>query len=387
MKSPSTDAARPRKVLMLIDHLDAGGAQSLLVDLVEGLDRARFEPLVCVLRASSLHVPRLRQRGVPVFELGTGRFDPRKFFRLRALMRRERPDIVHTHLSAARVLGGLAVACLGGSKLICHDHSGEESLRKNAAFALWMLYPLERFLMRWTHALIAVSGDTARFARGVKGLPENKIRVVYNGIATRRFETGDAETGVRWRRAYGIAEDAYVIGALGRLSHQKGIRHLVEAAPRILAAAPGARFVVAGQGPLRGSLEAQARRLGVAEAFCFSGHHGEVEPIYRALDLFVLPSEYEPFGLVVLEALACGRPVIAAAVGGVPEIMENGRDGVLVPPGNPARLAEAVLWLMNAPELAAHLAEKGRARVQEHFDLKTTLVSLEAIYAEVLKAR
>lgn len=374
---------RPLRVLMLIDHLDAGGAQSLLVDLVAGMDRSRFRPLVCALRASSIHVPRLQSLGVPVFDLGAGRFDPRKFFRLLALVRRHRPHIVHAHLSASGVLAGLVSIC-GGFRLILHDHSGEEFLRKHAALALWLLYPLERLLMRRTRVLIAVSGDTARFARCVKGLPGERIRVVHNGIDSGSFGGDRQQERLAWRRAWGIAEDAFVVGAAGRLSPQKGFRHLVEAAPAILAAAPGARFLVAGRGAEEARLKALARRLGVEQAFCFAGYHEQMGPAYAAMDLFVLPSVYEPFGLVVLEAQACGLPVIASAVGGVPEIIESGANGVLVPPGDPARLAEAVLWLMKSPGQARRLAEKGRQGVSR-FDLALTLREIQGVYEEVVR--
>jgi glycosyltransferase involved in cell wall biosynthesis len=366
------------KILMVIDHLDSGGAQTLLVDLLAGLDRQRFEPMVCALRTSHKYVDAISRLGVPVFQLGAWRLDPRKVARLVHLVKKERIDIIHTHLTAARVLGG-AAAMLTGKKLLAHDHSGDEYLRNHPRLARWLLFPLERWLMRNTEKVFAVSAATADFNVRIKGIAPEKVVIVHNWIDPARFAP-DSKARTELRSRWGVPAESIVVGAVGRLSPQKGFENLVRAAHEILSRHPHVRFVLVGEGPERKTLERLAELESVAAAFFFPGFMSEVHKAYSAFDIFALPSIYETFGLVVLEAMTTGLPVVASRVGGVQELLENGRTGILVSPGDPQALAQAVGSLIDDPQGSRQMGMAAREEALERFDRRKTIARIENFY-------
>ncbi len=323
MMSRKKENNTPTKILMIIDNLDQGGAQTLLVDLVTGINRSHFEPLVCSLRNSqSCFFDSFEAAGVKVFQLGYGRLSPLKLFQLLRLIKKERVEIVHTHLTASRIIGVLAGKLSGVKKIVSHDHSGDEFLHKNPFLALYVLYPLDRFLMRFTDYLFCVSKATALFNVDLKRIPPEKVEIVHNWIDAERF-LFSKRCRDELRKSWFIPEDSIVVGSVGRLSEQKGFRYLIEAAPVILKKCPNAIFVIVGDGDERQTLEDLAVELNVRDRIYFQAFMPDIEKAYSAFDFFVLPSIYEPFGLVVLEAMAAGVPVIAADVGGVPEIIQN----------------------------------------------------------------
>lgn len=376
------------KVLMVIDNFDPGGAQTLLLDLARGLDRERFEVLIAPLRQPRAYAEALADCGARVIPLRGGKFNPFKLFGLIWLIHRERVDVVHTHLMASRLLGVVAGRLAGAGKIFSHDHSGDEYLRRKQRLARWLIYPLDRLLMRFTDRILAVSESVAEFNVRFKNIPAGKVSVLHNWIDLERFSPRSAERSTL-RRLWGLPEDAFVVGSVGRLSGQKGYRYLVEAAPRILSGRPDTVFVVVGEGEDRGALERLAATLGVARSFRFPGFMVEVENAYPVFDLFVLPSIYEPFGLAVLEAMAAGLTVVAAATGGLREIVEDETTGLLVPPGDAEALARGVLHLMEHWESSARpMAERGRQQVHRRFGRQGAIARIEALYlgSEIFKA-
>jgi len=365
------------KIALVIDHLGPGGAQRLLADLAAGLDRESFDPVVIALR-SVAGIPRmLREKEIRVIELRGGKYQLGKFFALYRLFRREKPHLVHTHLNAARLLGVPAARMAGVGKVFCHEHSGGQAGFRDKVF----FFPIDRRLVRRADRIFAVSCATARFCLEEKGYSPEKMEVLSNWIDPipfRRQADRREEIRIRW----GIAPDVPVIGSAGRLHAIKGHEFLVRAAPRILAAHPQARFVVVGEGEERGNLLRTASRLGVAHALLLPGYLEEVEGIYSAFDLFVLPSLYETFSLVLLEAAAGGCPIIASNVGGIPEFVRHEETGLLVAPRRPQALAEAVLRFFGDEELRTRLAAGAEKLMKREFDRSRTLKTLEHYYRE-----
>jgi glycosyltransferase involved in cell wall biosynthesis len=172
--------------------------------------------------------------------------------------------------------------------------------------------------------------------------------------------------------------------SIGRFVAEKGHRHLLEAAARIERTKPGAHWVLVGAGELEASLKHQARGLGLESRVHFTGWRDDIPEVLAVSDVFVLPSESEGFGRVVVEAMAMARPVVATAVGGVPEIVQDGQTGILVPPSDPAALADAVRSLLDDPARASRLGAAGRARAESRFTLTAHVDGVERVYAEVL---
>jgi glycosyltransferase involved in cell wall biosynthesis len=185
----------------------------------------------------------------------------------------------------------------------------------------------------------------------------------------------------------GLPAGAPVVGAVSRLAWKKAIVHLVQATPRIVEALPQARVVIAGDGPLRAELEAEAAALGVADHIRFLGSREDSIDLMALFDVFVLPSVVEGMSNALLEAMAVGRPVVATDVGGNSEVVADGETGFLVPASAPDRLAAAIVKLLGAPEMAAEMGAAGRRRVIEHYRVDIMTRRIEAMYDALLREK
>jgi glycosyltransferase involved in cell wall biosynthesis len=212
-----------------------------------------------------------------------------------------------------------------------------------------------------------------------------KMVLIPNGVredALRPTAGGRAK-----RHELGVPSDAPLIGAVSRLAWKKGIRHLIAAMPHILESAPAARLVIAGDGPLRAELEAEATALGVDNRVLFLGSRPDIIELMAAFDVFVLPSVVEGMSNALLEAMAVGRPVVVTDVGGNAEVAVDGETGLVVPPADPHQLAAAIGKLLEAPELAAEMGEAGRRRVLQHYQIGVMTRRIEELYEELLAAK
>jgi glycosyltransferase involved in cell wall biosynthesis len=383
-----------RRVLYLHTTSEIGGSDVSLAQIVERLDRGRFEPLVALPMDGPL-VARLEQAGARVFVVPRmkkltsrkgrawlGIFAanyPIGAASLAALIRRERVDIVHTN--TIHNLYGWAAARLAGRPHVWHVR---EIVWQSAR-----LRALERRLaLRFSDRVVVTSDAVGTMFEADGRLPPHVVKIP-NGVDTARFRPGRDDTV---RRDFGIPPGAPLFGAAARMDVWKGLDDFIEAAGIVHRARPDARFVVAG-GPIEGleayeqTLRALARARNLEGALFFAGwrYGPEAMPAFhQSLDVFVLPSrEAEPFGLVVLEAMASARPVIATAHGGPLEIVRDGETGLLVAPGDPGTLAAAMLALAGDPVTAQAMGAAGRARVVSRYDIAQTVRRLQVLYDEV----
>ena len=293
------------------------------------------------------------------FQLGTA-------WRLARLLRRRRADVLHTHtLAAANVLARLAGRA---ARVPVVSHLHIENHFRPATRPL--LARLDNATARLAARLLAVSGDTRR-AYERQGYPRGRIEVVYNGV--------DVPANGGFRR-----NDPARIGEIARLCDVKGQRELLQAVARL----PEARLVLAGRdleqgGAFQDALERESERLGIRERVEF-GFHDDVPALLESLDVVALPSWTEGLPIVLLEAMAHARPVVATPVGGTPELVTDGETGLLVPPRDPEALATALRRLLEDPELARRLGEAGRARVAERFTAAGQAQRILAIYDDVV---
>ncbi|HEY0583876.1 MAG TPA: glycosyltransferase, partial [Chloroflexota bacterium] len=349
-------AARPIRVLQLITSLDRGGAENHLLALLTHADRQAFEIETAVLAGEGELVPVFRQAGIPVHLLHAGsRLDPRALNRLVAILREGNFDIVHSHLFRADIYAGLAVARLRERRplLVSTRHNDDR-------FFLNPFVGIVHYVVSARQDLIiAISDHIARFtvARGVRH--PARVRRVYHGIEP-PLERALEREGQRIRRELGIDSDAFLVGNVGRLAPQKGQRHLIAAMPLLLERVPGAHAIIAGGGDLEDYFRDLARELGVADRVHVLGPRRDVPALMHAMDVFAMPSIWEGFGLVLLEAMAAGRPIVASRVATIPEVVLDGQTGLLVPAGDSLALAEALAQLADQPALAARMGEAGR---------------------------
>jgi glycosyltransferase involved in cell wall biosynthesis len=368
-------AAEPPTVLLLANFADmVGGGEESLLGLAAAMDRRRRRVLGSVTAEGEVGA-RLRALGVPVHVVPLPRVRPWTLpavalglWRLGALLARERVALVHAHGSRGALYGGL-VARARGVPLVWHVRVADADP--------W----LDPLLARLATAIIANSGaSAARLARVPRAAA--RLTVVPNGIDLARYAPRPADAARR--AALGLDPALPVIGYFGRLEHGKGVDVLLDAAVRVNAKAPAACLFV-GEGPLRPALIARAGAEGLAAHF--AGQRDDVADLLALCAVVVLPSRQEAFGRVLVEAMAARVPVVATAVGGIPEVCTNGVTGLLVPPEDADALAQAITaTLTDQPTTAARVAAAA-ADVRARFDLAAHADSVQAVYARVLGER
>ena len=367
------------KVLHLIDHMGLGGEQRVVQDLSlrHGPDVA---PSVWSLRSHELPgvADRMAAAGVAYRTLGVSRGTPLAVSRLRHRLHEVSPDVLHVHLEYSTLFGVLAALSLPAPRPVLVASVANDPYRQG-------------IFHRWVGRALAPSLDLhVVHSRGIRestlrayaGRPR-RVEVVSLGIDLRRFERALAspERVADYRQGAGR-----VVGAIGRLVPQKAMHVLLEATPALLQADPGTRVLLVGDGPLRGDLQAQAERLGIAHAVRFAGYQEDVVSAYAAMDVFVLPSRDEGFGLVFLEAMAVGVPVVGTRVIGSEDAVEDGVTGLLVPYADPAALAGAIRSILDDPGLAGRLRDTAAERVRRVSSRERSAAQVEALYREILQA-
>ncbi len=363
--------SRPTSILVVSNHgAIVGGGELSLLDLLRGLDRDRWAPVLVVpdegevgARGRGLDLP------VHVVPLPTlrrpGPGSLRSVNALTRLARATDAEVIHANGSRAMAYAGAAgrlAACPALWHVRIADRDGL----------------LDRALCAIATRVIATSRAVARrFAWA-----PSKIRLIPNGIDLGQFTPRPASAALRAK--LGVPPSAPVAVSIGRHVPEKGYRHLVDAVALIERAKPGVHWILVGNGELRSELEAQTRRLGLGSHVHFTGWRDDVADVLALADVFVLPSESEGFGRVLVEAMSMSRAVVATAVGGVPDIVA-GDTGVLVEPSDPVALAEAVRALLDDPARAARLGAAGRARAESLFSLGAHVDAVERVYDEVLR--
>ena len=361
---------RPR-LLQLLATGGSGGAQESYSGLLLGLDRSRYEVSALSLSAGSA-VLRLRALGVPVHVLEEADDDAA----VRALsewLRREEIDLVHAHMYRAEVVGTRAAIDAGTPVIVATVHSSRVRSEADVRQLAELTQAMDRLIVPSAsieRKVRAEGRDTARFA------------VVPNGVDLSRFTA--PVPPCRLRTEYGIPGDAPLLGVVARLEPEKGHRSLIDAMPAILEVAPDARLAIVGEGSEAEALRRQARARGVAGRVIFTGRRDDISALTADLTVAVLPSLREAQGISLLEAMARRIPVVASDVGGIPEVVTDGVDGLLVPPEDAAALAAAIIRLLRDPDLRRRLGEAGFRTVADRFSIDAQVRRIQAVYDEEL---
>ena len=350
-----------------------GGEQQALY-LATGLQQRGHEVVMLCRRGSEMG-RRAPAAGVETVETGaSGEFDPRAIFRIARLIKRRQIDVVHMHTSHAHMLGALAGLWSRRAKLIV-SRRVDFSVRKHAFSMLKYRLPVARFVAV-SHAIKGVLVDD--------GIPADLVSVVHSGIDLSRFEGFDRADH---RAEFGLDEKAVAIGNVAAMADHKGQRYLLDAVPLVVERHPEARFFICGDGELWDDLHAQRERLGIEGCVTFTGFRRDVPSLLAFFDLFAMSSHLEGLNTSILDALAMRKPVVATDAGGIPEIIRNEDTGLLVPAKDPARLADAIVALIEDREKARRLAENGRRWVEEEFTCDCMVEGTLRVYEEALGAR
>jgi glycosyltransferase involved in cell wall biosynthesis len=340
-------------------------------------DAARFRVSLCGLKKPEPASALLAAQGVPVEHLNRGAFDPRLLFDLVRLIRRRNARILHVHGYAAADFGRLA-ARLTGAALVLHEHFADPRMPRYQAVAD---FALKRMLDR----AIAVSHSTREFLVRDRFVPAERVRLIWNGAPLDEFAPAAPDAARRMRRELGLRENGLVVGAIGRLSEQKGHRFLIDAAARALTRTPF-QLLIVGDGDLMDSLKQRAEQAGIGDRCVFAGHRTDVPAVLAAIDVLCISSIYEGTPLTLFEAMAAGKAVVSTAVDGCREVIEHERNGLLVPSLDAEALAAALVRVLEDAELRRSLAE-GALRASRKYDVRECVRQMEALYDEVLAER
>jgi len=366
---------RPLRILHLSDARSWRGGERQALTLARGLHE-RGHRIVLACPPGTPLARRTAEAGVPLLPLRMrSEIDPCAVARVAGAVERHGFDLMHLHTPHAHTLGLLAAGLRGGS-----TPRPRVVVARRVAFAM-RRHPLQAFKYgAGVDAFVAASyAARARLVR--HRVDPDRVAVIHDGIDPPAPDPGAAR---ELQRELLLGPLAPRIGHVGHLETRKGQRFLLEAFPRLLQRWPQAVLVIVGDGPLRGALEEQARRLDIEDRVRFAGQREDTAAAIALFDLFAMPSIQEGLGSVILDALALGKPVCAAAAGGIPEIIRDGENGVLVRPQDPAALAEGMLKILEDPDAAGRMAEAGRRTVAERFSAGRMVDETEKLYRLVL---
>jgi glycosyltransferase involved in cell wall biosynthesis len=366
------------KILHLIDHMGLGGAQNIVLDLVESRDPEKIDTAVWSLsdRSSLIALERLASAGVSFRNLSLSKLNPRSPLRLRSLLGREQPDVLHTHLQFSNTFGIAAAVSLGKNRPILVSHIHNDPFQH---YTRWQR-SASKILASQVEAQVALTPSIRDTTDRAFRYRAPRIEVISPGINLGIFDTSRANLA---QVEYFRREATRVIGTVGRLAEQKAIHILLEATPQLLKDEPSTRILIVGEGPLRQTLESQAKHLNITDSVTFAGYQSDMVSVYKAMDVFVLPSRHEGFGLVSIEAMSMGVPVVATKVVGTVDVIQDGTTGLLIPFGDPIALTSAVSRLFSEPGLQRNLCENAIRYVQEFHSRELMTAKMESLYFEL----
>ncbi|MDH4185588.1 MAG: glycosyltransferase [Nitrospira sp.] len=381
-QTPSSTEVRASRakitVFLVTVGLGVGGTEVQLREIAEHLDRQRFAVTVVALKGEGAIAGEMRKRGIRVLVLnGAGKMDARVFFRFFSLVRREQPDVIHSFLPLANYVGMLVGHILRVSVLVA-SYRGIEQRRNR--FWVWV----DRLAVRLAQATTCCSDAVRSFATERFGGDADKYMTIYNGIDIERFRCVSTIS----KSHLGLREGIATMGTVCRLEEPtKGLAVLLKGLAQLnqMSDIPPFQLLLVGDGPSANALRRLSEELALNKIVIFAGLRCDVEQILPLLDLFVLPSLSEGFGIALVEAMAAGCPVVATAVGGIPEIVQAGRTGVLVPAGDSTALTDALAGLLKDPFKASSLGREGQRWVATQFSVSTMVRHHENLYERLLQ--
>lgn len=368
---------RPHVFLVTIG-LGVGGTEGQILEIADRLNRERFIVTVCVLKGEGAMASGMRRRGIKVVTLnGTGWMDARVLLRFFRLVRAERPDVIHSFLPLANYVGMIIGSLLRVPVLVA-SYRAVEPWRSGPE--VW----LNRLVVRLAQAITCCSNAVRSFASETFGGEDSKYVTIYNGIDIERFRDAAAMGKPR----LGLRDGVATIGTVCRLDEPtKGLAVLLKAVAQltVMKDVPPFQLLVVGEGRSAEALCRLREDLALSGIVIFAGLRGDVEQILPLLDLFVLPSLSEGFGIALVEAMAAGCAVVATKVGGISEVVRSARLGILVPAGDSSALAYALADVLKDPAKARALAKAGQAWATAQFAVTTMVHHHENLYERLLQ--
>ena len=360
-------------ILHTESSLGWGGQERRIMRELLGLSRESFRP-VLACRPESRIAEKAREDNLECELVKMrGNFDPLAVAQFLRIYRRYAVDLVHTHSSADSWMASVA------AKLSPRRPQVVRTRHLSSAIKTRLIYS------HLAHRVVTVGESTRRYLVQEKGIPQERVLTIPTGVDLTVFDPLKIRANLR--NELGLSAETPVIGTMAVFRRSKGHRFLLQAMPQILQTHPDLKLLLAGEGPQEQNLRKMIEELGIAEAVLMPGFREDGARVLNTLDVFVFPSLEEALGTAILEALAMEKPVVATRVGGIPEIVEDGRTGFLVPPEDPKALADKVIHLLRDRALGKEMGLRGRRFVESHHDNRFMIRGLENLYRELMEKR
>ncbi|HRY37010.1 MAG TPA: glycosyltransferase [Candidatus Magasanikbacteria bacterium] len=361
------------KILHLITGLDLGGAEQMMVETLPKIKN--FTHIVCSLTSKGSLGEKLEKEGIKVFCLNSGKyFSLSSVVLFRKIIKSEKPDLLATRLIHADFYGRIFGRLFGIKNIVC---SLESVLDQPKYGKIFFLERITGFLVKKYSAVSQAVKNTYVLKASID---PKKITVIPNGIDLTKFQTNISKTETK--NIYGWS-DKFIIGYAAKMRPERNHKTLLSAFADFNKKIPGSLLILAGDGPEKENLITQAKNLNIYDSVKFLGNRSDVPQLLRAFDLFVSPSSYEGMSVAILEAMACGLPIIASDIEPNREIIENNKSGLLVPPFDKNILFEKMLYVYNSPKEALKLASGAKIKSSE-YSLENTVINLEKFYTPII---
>ncbi|HWI55198.1 MAG TPA: glycosyltransferase [Desulfobacteria bacterium] len=369
------------KVLHVIGGGEFGGAEQHLLSLLRHIDKHEFELHVACLFTEPL-APMIVHEGFKVYILPMrNKIDLKPVGRLASLISSEGFHIIHTHGVRANMIGRLAARKAGAGRVVTTVHS-VLAFDYNRWLDRWVNRICEAATKNMTEHFITVSEMLARQMIN-EGMPAGKVTPIHNGLEIENYDP--CLSGDQVRNELGIGRDKLVLGIVARLHPVKGHCFLLEALAKVITRIPEIILVIVGTGPERSGLESMVSGLGISKNVIFAGFRRDIPQVIAAVDFMVLPSLSEGLSLTIMEGMAMKKPVISTCVGGTPEIITTGLDGMLVPPADIPALARCIEELALNPEESSKLGIQARKTIENRFTAALMAAKTAKLYKDMVK--
>lgn len=377
------------RVLLACDRLGYDGnrrlhgAGRLMIDWTRSLVAKGVDVTTVILREPGTVGRELQEEGLPFVFLDRHQYDPRTLMDFVELIRERRIDVLHLQAFGASTFGRVAAA-LTGKPCIVHVHADYRGEPKGYP---WYVRALDHLLAPLTERVIAISEAVKRFAVEHQGFQERQVRVFHSPVDLEDFRVPSSRERAERRRALEMDPEAPVAVCVGRFHPIKGIDLLVSAWRDVVESIPTARLLLVGDGPMRDELERRVAELDLGASIRFLGYREDVRAVLWAADVAVVPSRDEGLGLAAIEAMACGLPVVATRVGGLPELVRDGENGLLVEPEDPDALSAGIRQLLDSSQTAYAAMRERASDSADGRDLDSYATTLLEQYRSVVEGR
>lgn len=374
-------------LLYVFDNMEFGGGERVFAQIINRLSVKKYKIMVACL-PTGVFIEKIKGSGAQIKSVDMrNRFNPGVILQLARLMKEERVDIVHSQGARADFFARMAAKLAGTCNVVSTVPMPVEGFDVNPIRKL-IYKAFNRFSERFVDRFLVVSDALEKMMIEKHRIDPQRIVKIYNGIEKDEYCISDEEIVRRrssLRTKANIGEDVAVIGVIGRLVWQKGFKYFIEAIPEVLKESKEARFLLVGEGELKSELKVKSKKLKLEDKVIFTGFRNDIKDVLASIDIFVIPSLREGLPVVLLEAMAMMKSIVATEIEGIMEVLESGVSGLLVPPRDTKAMAEAIIYMLTHKDRAVQMGFTARKVVTERFGVSTMVQKVEEVYEELLQ--